>query len=157
MRWLEYYIGSLDVAANHFLTVSTTHLNPSSSPCFVFAEHASILHVLVFRASICSKSKIYVVPFLLSLVEVPVQGLVCLLRLILAHLLVIFIWTTHTTIFRLQQLFSCLLNQWHTQVRQCWGNSLPNIILMLFVLQYPKRWVCNLQLTNSLYWILELE
>ncbi len=105
MRWLEYYIGSLDVATNHFLTVSTTHLNPSSSPCFVFAEHASILHVLVFRASICSKSKIYVVPFLLSLVEVPVQGLVCLLRLILAHLLVIFIWTTHTTIFRLQQLF----------------------------------------------------
>ena len=156
MLWLEYNIESLDASINHFLTVSTTHLNPSSSPCFVFAEHASILHVLVFRASICSKSKIYVVPILLSLVEVPVQGLVCLLRLILAHLLVIFIWTTHTTIFRLQQLFSCLLSQWHTRERQCWGNSLPNTLLMLFVLQCPKHWVCNLRLTNSLYWILEL-
>jgi hypothetical protein len=57
--------------------LSTSQANPSSSPSWVFAEHAVIVHVLVFICSIFNCSKIYLNSNLPHPAAKPVPNLAC--------------------------------------------------------------------------------
>jgi len=74
----------------HFFTFSISQLSPSSKPYWVFAEHAVIVHFLVFISYIFKCYKIFLNQFLLDLAAMLGLSLVYLRILARAHFVIIF-------------------------------------------------------------------
>lgn len=74
----------------HFLTFSTTQVSPSSSPSWVFAEQAVIVHLRFFISSMFSYFRICIVFSVLRRAEEPARDLACWRILAKALLIALF-------------------------------------------------------------------
>ena len=140
---------------HHFLTFSTSQVSPSSSPSWVFAEQAVIVHTRVWIFSIFSCYKIYVNWQILELVIRLGPDLAYLRKsrggkqIIPSRLEVI------KVLFQLLLLFLYRQSLWHKLGHQYSRNNCPSTLSKLFVLRYPRHWAWTYRGLNSWYWILE--